>query len=196
LTRLATPLGSPVFSSSEKTRAIVIGTLSDGFTTAVFPQAIAYGRNQSGIIPGKLKGVTMATTPSGCRIIVSSIPLAMSSLTYPCKRMGIPQATSTFSMPRRSSPMDSSRVFPHSRVTVRASSSRSSSRSCLSLKRTWMRSPGGVRRQAGNASAAADTARSTSEAGERGTEANVSPVAGFTTGSDPAPEAAVQAPPM
>ena len=70
----------------------------------VLPQAIAYGKNQSGIMPGKLNGVIAATTPSGWRSMISSMPRAISSLLCPCIMSGIPQATSTFSMPRASSP--------------------------------------------------------------------------------------------
>ena len=45
----------------------------------VLPQASEYGRNQKAIIPGKLNGAMMAVTPRGWRIIISSMPLAMSS---------------------------------------------------------------------------------------------------------------------
>src|SRR5260370_37129896 len=62
-TRLTTPLGIPVFSINSIARRIVNGTRSEGFSTKVFPQAIAYGKNQNGIIAGKLKGVMAATTP-------------------------------------------------------------------------------------------------------------------------------------
>jgi hypothetical protein len=58
---------------------MVSGTRSEGFRMNVFPVAIAYGRNQKGIMPGKLKGVIAATTPSGWRIIISSTPRATSS---------------------------------------------------------------------------------------------------------------------
>ena len=47
--------------------------------TTVLPQAIAYGMNQNGIMPGKLNGATTAQTPSGWRIMISSMPAAMSS---------------------------------------------------------------------------------------------------------------------
>ena len=40
----------------------------------MLPQAIAYGRNQNGIMPGKLNGAMIAQTPSGWRIIISSMP--------------------------------------------------------------------------------------------------------------------------
>src|SRR5208337_2673644 len=105
-------------------------------------------------------------------------------------RSGIPQAVSTFSIPRRSSPVDSASVFPHSRVIVRARSSRFDSSSAFSLKRCWTRSPGGVRRHSGNARAAAWTARSTSAAPESGV-----PVAGSTTGRRRSTDGAVHDPP-
>ena len=103
--------------------------------TTVLPAASAYGRNQNGIIAGKLKGAMIAQTPSGCRIIVSSMPTAMSSELYPWIIVGAPQATSTFSIARRISPRDSARVLPHSRVIVRANSSNCCSSSGFSLKR-------------------------------------------------------------
>ena len=58
---------------------MVMGTFSDGLTIYVLPQAMAYGRNQNVIMPGKLKGAIAAQTPTGCRIMNSSIPEAMSS---------------------------------------------------------------------------------------------------------------------
>jgi hypothetical protein len=86
-------------------------------------------------MPGKLNGVMIATTPIGWRIISSSTPAAMSSLTRPIIVVGTPVATSTFSMPRRSSPSDSASVLPHSSVMVRASIGNASSSRCFSLKR-------------------------------------------------------------
>ena len=66
--------------------------------------------------PGKLNGVMAATTPTGWRIISSSMPEAMSSRLLPIISDGMPVATSTFSMPRCSSPSDSASVLPHSCV--------------------------------------------------------------------------------
>lgn len=60
-------------------RCIVKGTRSDGLRMKVLPHAIAYGKNQKGIIAGKLNGVMAATTPSGCLTTISSIPRATSS---------------------------------------------------------------------------------------------------------------------
>ncbi len=58
---------------------MVSGTFSDGLTITGLPHASAYGMYQKGIIPGKLNGQMMALTPTGWRIIVSSMPGAMSS---------------------------------------------------------------------------------------------------------------------
>ena len=44
---------------------MVSGVFSDGLRMTVLPHATAYGRNQSGIMPGKLNGVIAATTPTG-----------------------------------------------------------------------------------------------------------------------------------
>ena len=119
-------------------------------------------------MPGKLNGVITATTPTGWRIISSSMPEAMSSRLLPIISDGMPVATSTFSMPRRSSPCDSASVLPHSWVISLARSAKWVSSRALRRNSGWMRSPGGVRRQAGSASDAALTARATSAAPDRG----------------------------
>ncbi len=137
--------------------------------------------NQNGIIIGKLNGVMAATTPRGWRIIISSMPGAMSSLLTPCIIDGIPHATSTFSMDRRISATLSVKVFPHSSVMVRARSLMLSSSSVFSLNNGWMRSPAGLRRHSRKAISADCAARSTSCAGDSGTSANTSADAGFRT---------------
>ena len=43
------------------------GSFSLGLSTTALPAAIAMGKNHSGTIAGKLKGLMMPTTPSGCR---------------------------------------------------------------------------------------------------------------------------------
>ena len=87
------------------------------------PHASAKGRNQSGIIAGKLNGVIAATTPTGWRICSTSTPLATPSRFSPFSRWGIAVAASTDSIPRPTSPRASSMVLPMSSVTRRASSS-------------------------------------------------------------------------
>ena len=173
----------------------MIGVFSDGLTIAQLPQAIAYGMNQSGIMPGKLKGVMIATTPTGWRTMNSSMPRAMSSTLAPIISVGMPQATSTFSMPRRSSPSASASVLPHSIVIVFARSRTLSSRSRFNANRYWMRSPGGVRRHAGNAAPAAATASSTSALDDIVTDAIASPVAGLMTAADEVLRGRLHAPP-
>ncbi len=91
-----------------------------------FPQATAKGRNQSGIIAGKLNGVIAATTPTGWRTSSTSRPLAIPSRFWPFIRWGMAVAASTDSIPRPTSPSASSWVLPMSAVTSAASSSRCS----------------------------------------------------------------------
>ncbi len=86
-------------------------------------------------MPGKLKGQIRAATPTGWRIMYSSTPRATSSEKSPSIMVGMPQATSTFSMARRISPLASSKVLPFSRVMMRARSSKASSISVLSLNK-------------------------------------------------------------
>src|SRR5690606_11467686 len=124
------------------------------------------------------------------------MPGAMSSSVSPIMSVGIPQACSTFSMPRWSSARASARVFPCSRVTDSASSSACASRRALRRNSTRTRSTAGVARHAGKASRAARTARSTSSRFERGTYPSSSPVPGSVTGSFSLEVDAVQAPPM
>ena len=111
------------------------GTCSLGLRMNALPVAIAYGQNQQGTIAGKLNGVTAANTPSGWRTYSQSMPAATSSSVLPIMSVGIPQACSTFSMPRRTEPRASSSVFPFSRVTVAAISSKCCSIRYFSLKR-------------------------------------------------------------
>jgi len=62
---LTTP-GGILHSLSKSTKiVIVLGTLSLGLITYVFPHVIAIGNIQRGIIAGKLNGHTPAQTPSG-----------------------------------------------------------------------------------------------------------------------------------
>src|SRR5688572_2112278 len=119
----------------------------------------------------------------------------MSSRLLPIISDGMPAATSTFSMPRFSSPSDSASVLPHSCVTSLAISLKFASRSALRRKSGWMRSPAGVRRHACSAFDAAFTALATSAADDNGAAASVSPVAGLRTGVVWAADAASHRPP-
>src|ERR1039458_7177652 len=128
--------------------------------------------------------------------MISSMPGATSSSEYPCISTGMPHATSTFSMPRRSSPFDSVRVLPFSMVTSEASSSICSSSSDLSLKRYCTRSTAGVDRQLGKAACAASTAAATSAADPTGARPSGSPVAGLVSSRPASLVGASHLPPM
>src|SRR4029450_10024374 len=65
---LKTPSGSPASFHSSAIQRAAVGTFSLGFSTTVFPAAIAIGKNHMGTIAGKLNGEMMPTTPSGWRV--------------------------------------------------------------------------------------------------------------------------------
>src|SRR5690625_7134034 len=64
---LKTPSGKPASFHSFAIHMEAEGTFSLGLRTTVFPAAIAIGKNHSGTIAGKLKGLIIPTTPSGDR---------------------------------------------------------------------------------------------------------------------------------
>ena len=68
----------------------------------MFP--VATGNIHMGTMTGKLKGVTPATTPKGWRIVQLSMPVETWSVKSPLSNCGMPQANSTMSMPRVTSP--------------------------------------------------------------------------------------------
>ena len=113
-TRLTTPGGKISCSSiSSKMRTEVSGSCSEGLRMNVLPQPTAKGRNQSGIIAGKLNGVIAATTPTGWRTISTSTPRATPSRFSPFSRWGIAIAASTDSIPRPTSPSASAEGLAH-----------------------------------------------------------------------------------
>src|ERR1700674_2829435 len=99
-TRFNTPGGRPASCASSTIRAAVRGTLSDGFRTKVFPQAIAMGNIQSGTMKGKLNGVMPTQTPTGYRVDQLSTEVPTRSTVSPIINVGAPQANSMHSMPR------------------------------------------------------------------------------------------------
>ena len=157
-TTFNTPFGMPASNASSTKRMVTIGFCSDGFNTKVLPVAIAIGNIQSGIMAGKLNGVIPAQTPSGCWILYISTPVATFSINAPCCRLPMPEACSTTSRPRNTSPLASARVLPCSSVSMAASSSMLSRISCWYFKKMRERVLIGVLRQVLNASAAAATA--------------------------------------
>ncbi len=56
------------------------GSFSLGLRTKVLPQARALANIHIGTMPGKLNGVMPATTPSGCLMLYTSIPVLACSL--------------------------------------------------------------------------------------------------------------------
>ena len=155
-TRLTTPFGRPTRRAARTSAPSSPASSRTASARRALPHAIAYGRNHSGIIAGKLNGVTDADDAE--RLAEHELVDAASRCPRPLAPIisdGMPQATSTFSMPRRSSPSASASVLPHSSTMSWANSGIACSRRCLKAKRNCTRSPGGVRRQAGNAALAA-----------------------------------------
>ncbi|MNS96491.1 hypothetical protein D3C72_1307910 [compost metagenome] len=178
-TTLNTPSGNPAWRSRSAISKLGDGSRSDGFSTNVLPHASATGNIHIGTITGKLNGVMPATTPSGWRRFQLSMPPPMLSVKSVLSRLGMPQANSTTSMPRVTSPLASENTLPCSRVISAARSSWCWSSSSLNLNRMRARRSGGVSDHAGNAALAAATASATSCAVASATRAATSPVAGL-----------------
>jgi hypothetical protein len=115
-TTLKTPSGSPARCHSSAISIEAEGSRSLGLSTKVFPQAIATGNIHIGTIAGKLNGVMPATTPSGSRKEYMSTLVETWSEYSPLSRLGIPQANSTTSRPRCTSPSASLSTLPCSSV--------------------------------------------------------------------------------
>ncbi len=82
-TTLKTPEGSPASAHSSAIQLAAEGSFSLGLRITVLPVAMARGKNQHGTMAGKLNGLMMATTPSGCRIEKTSTPLEAPSVKLP-----------------------------------------------------------------------------------------------------------------
>ena len=158
------------------------GSRSLGLRTNVLPQARASGNIQHGTMHGKLKGVMPATTPSGCRSVQLSIPLDTCSVKSPFSSCGIPQANSTTSMPRVTSPCASENTLPCSPVMSAASASRCSFSSARNRASTRARRTGGVSAHERHAACALATAARTSAALASATSRATAPVVGLNTG--------------
>src|SRR6185437_708602 len=61
-----TPSGRPASFQSSASQSDADGSFSLGLSTTALPAAIATGKNHMGTIAGKLNGLMMPTTPSGC----------------------------------------------------------------------------------------------------------------------------------
>ena len=157
-------------------------SFSEGFSTTVFPQAMAIGVIHSGTITGKLKGVMQPTTPTGSRTDIRSTPVETCDELSPFSSWEIPQANSTVSSPRCISPRASGFVLPCSPAMVSESSSAASSSRLRKRNMICVRCVSEVSRQPGKAPRAVATAASTSSALAKATRARSPPVAGSNTG--------------
>ena len=178
-TTLKTPLGNPASRINSATIRDGEGSIGLGFSTKVFPAAMATGYIQAGTMTGKLKGVIPATTPSGWRKVQLSILVETWSVKSPFRSCGMPQANSMMSMPRSTSPRASEKTLPCSLVIARARSSLCALISPRYLFISRARRSGGRFAQAGKAALAAATAASTSADDDRVTLRCLRPVAGL-----------------
>eukprot|EP00760_Papus_ankaliazontas_P005651 PhM_4_TR12695/c0_g1_i1/m.105198 len=180
-TTLRTPLGTPACSASLTSSMTVCGTFSEGFSTIVLPHASAMGNIHSGIMAGKLKGQMPAVTPRGCLNEYRSMWWDTLSSVSPCISEPMPQACSTTSSPRKTSPLASVSVLPCSCVSTAAR------RSMFERTRSWYLSITRARLDTLTsdhdfaASALLATAASSSSGVDWGTRESSSPVAGLTT---------------
>ena len=174
-----TPSGRPASASSSAISIEADGSFSDGLSTKVLPQAIASGNIHIGTMAGKLNGVMPATTPSGWRIEYASTPVDTFSENSPLSRCGMPQANSTTSRPRATSPAASDATLPCSALISAAMSACRARTSSRNANMTPARLTSEVARQPGNAPAAAWTAALTSAADAKSTVPLTCPVAGL-----------------
>ena len=100
---------------------------------------------------GKLNGEMMPTTPSGCRVECTSTFVEAFSVKPPLIKCGMPQANSTTSWPRLTSPSASESTLPCSEVMIAASSFFRAFSSSRKAKRIWVRLVREVSRHFGNA---------------------------------------------
>ncbi|KJL45906.1 hypothetical protein RS81_00001 [Microbacterium terrae] len=70
-----TPAGRPASAHSRASHSAADGSFSLGLRTTALPAAIAIGKNHIGTIAGKLNGEMTPTTPSGCLVEYTSMPL-------------------------------------------------------------------------------------------------------------------------
>src|SRR5579864_5707415 len=160
-TTLNTPSGNPASAHSEASSTDADGSFSDGLSTNVLPQAMASGNIHIGTMAGKLNGVMPATTPTGCLIEYESTPVETFSENPPLSRCGMPQANSTTSRPRATSPAASEATLPCSAVISPARLFAFALTRLRNSNMTEARLAREMLRQVANASVAAATAAST-----------------------------------
>ena len=177
-TTLNTPSGSPASAHSEASSSEADGSFSDGLSTNVLPHAMASGNIHIGTMAGKLNGVMPATTPTGCRIEYESTPVETFSENPPLSRCGMPQANSTTSRPRATSPAASEATLPCSSVISWARFLVFALTRLRNSNSTEARLASEIRRQPVSAPEAAATAASTSAGEAKSTCPLTWPVAG------------------
>ena len=147
----------------------------------VLPHASASGNIHIGTIAGKLNGVMPTATPTGWRSEYESTPVATCSDASPLSRCGAPQANSTTSRPRCTSPRASASVLPCSAVITLARSPARSARSSRKRNSTFPRLVSDMALHAAKPAVAAATPRSTSAVLANATRRVTAPVAGSVT---------------
>ena len=146
---LNTPAGRPASAHSSAIHSAAEGSFSDGLSTTVLPAAMAMGKNHIGTMAGKLNGLMMPTTPSGWRMDATSTLVEAFSVIPPFSRCAMPQANSTTSWPRLTSPSASETTLPCSLVMISASSPLRALSSSRKANRIWVRLASEVSRHAG-----------------------------------------------
>src|SRR4029078_5063463 len=101
---LNTPGGSPASAHSRASHSDALGSFSEGLSTTVLPGAKAMGEDHIGTMAGKVDGEMTPTAPSGWRMEYTSTLVEAFSVNPPLSRCGMPQANSTTSCPRGTSP--------------------------------------------------------------------------------------------
>src|SRR6185312_11582132 len=180
---LNTPGGSPASAPSSASHSEADGSFSDGLSTTVLPAAMAIGKNHIGTMTGKLNGLMMPTAPSGWRIEYTSTFVEAFSVKPPLSRCGMPQANSTTSWPRLTSPSASETTLPCSLVMILASSPLCALSSSRKANNAADRLANDVSRQAGNATAAASITARASSTPPNTTSPVTVPIAGLVIGA-------------
>src|SRR3954466_10110572 len=178
---LKTPSGRPASLRSAASQLAADGSFSLGFSTTVLPAASAIGKNHIGTIAGKLNGEMMPTGPSGWRTEYTSTLVEAFSVNPPFNKCGTPQANSTTSWPRDTSPSASETTLPCSAVMILANSGLRAFNSSRKLNRIALRLASEVSRHTGNASAAASITAWASATVASATSPVTAPVAGLVT---------------
>src|SRR6478609_3812261 len=178
---LNTPSGSPASFQSAPSQFAVDGSFSLGLRITQLPAAMAIGKNHIGTMAGKLNGEMTPTTPSGCRNEETSTFVDAFSVRLPLSRCASPQANSTTSWPRVTSPRASESTLPCSLVMISAASCLRSFSSSRNRNRICVRRARDMSRHAGHAACAEAMIASASAGDASASRLVTRPVAGSNT---------------